>query len=580
MHCLGEKLRPVAALATELSRATKDTAGRAAQAAAALPPLDDCGVEQVLAAKLRPPPPEIAPKVSALRERLASGQAQLWLGRYPEGLQIVDGATAEAKVLAYRQVQAEILQLRGALLESLTRFTEAEIAFQEGIAAAEAAGSPELALRGWVELGYVQGFFLTRAEDSGRSLAHAQAVLEAVGRAPRAEARLLEVRGLLLKNAGKLDEAAEALGKSLAINEERLGKEDVALASTLLRLSETVREQGDQERSLHLSERARALREKALGESHPGVAEALALSGFTLFELGRFDESEADFRRALVIIEARSGKDHPNAGNALSGLAGIYIYTGRFADALPLKERALAISAKTYGPDSPDVATDNEHLATIYLGLNRLDEAAGHAEKCVELMKAMGMDNPYRVTGLSVLADVRRRQGKLAESRALFEEAGAIERKATGEARPELVEIEQNLGRLALLEGKAPAALPHLETSARLAKKLLPESHPGRVPPLVALGEVYGALKRPGDAVAPLEEALASPAPRGALGEDRARAELGLGRALWSTGKDKERAQDLAKAAKRDLGALPRTPEISKLLEEAEKLLAMMQKSA
>jgi hypothetical protein len=68
--------------------------------------------------------------------------------------------------------------------------------------------------------------------------------------------------------------------------------------------------------------------------------------------------------------------------------------------------------------------------------------------------------------------------------------------------------------------------------------------------PLLVMGGALLGLDRAGDAIPPLERALATPeSPSGLSKLDRARARFALAQALWSARRDRPRARALAEEA-------------------------------
>src|SRR6516162_7404153 len=108
--------------------------------------------------------------------------------------------------------------------------------------------------------------------------------------------------------------------------------------------------------AIPLAQRVLALRENALGPNHLAVATSLNNLAELYRNQGRYADAEPLYKRSLAIREKALGRDHPDVALSLNNLAVLYYNQGRYADAEPLYQRSLPIREKALGPDHPGVA--------------------------------------------------------------------------------------------------------------------------------------------------------------------------------------------------------------------------------
>lgn len=116
---------------------------------------------------------------------------------------------------------------------------------------------------------------------------------------------------------------------------------------------------------------------------------------------------------ALAIREKALGDAHPAVAASLDNLAEVHAYRGAHAQAEDLLAQSLAIRETTLGRPHPEVAAT--HLALARLSLARSDpaDAAGQAERAVELFGAKGRppSRPTSPTRRRPRVDRRRERG-------------------------------------------------------------------------------------------------------------------------------------------------------------------------
>ncbi len=118
----------------------------------------------------------------------------------------------------------------------------------------------------------------------------------------------------------------------------------------------------------------------------PNYERAYLTLGIAYAMKGRWDEAEAAFRRGLTSAETTQGPEHPLVADGLNKLAVLYVMQGqaaepplstaKYAQAEPLYQRALAILEKDLGMDPLALAQPLENYAGLLRLTNRTTEAS------------------------------------------------------------------------------------------------------------------------------------------------------------------------------------------------------------
>jgi tetratricopeptide (TPR) repeat protein len=198
------------------------------------------------------------------------------------------------------------------------------------------------------------------------------ALVGTISRGAEAEDRRLGAANDLLQLAQTRSHEPEAKKEAPRI--------DAARRQALLkRRVEQLRKAGKHDAAVSTARRSLALAEQRHGREHPSVATALTTLGGLYARLHRFPEAEQAYKRALDIREKSLGPDHPDTVASLNDLAGLYQTQGKHDLAEQYYKRALAAQQKSLSSDpniAPDVAGTLTNLATVYQSQGRAAEAA------------------------------------------------------------------------------------------------------------------------------------------------------------------------------------------------------------
>lgn len=590
--CLDERRMELTALVKELAHADNQMVQRAVSASSGLPRVSPCTDEQVLAALPSPPPLEARSRADAVRETMSRARTLDWAGKYPEGLNEVRSALAEAEALDWPPITVAARQLEGSILERTGAYPAAEAASFAAYIEAEKVRAWDVAAAAALELAYTVGRREARHAEGKVWAAHTEVALlfagdplglgearrlhalagihyatgeylEAKTQATRALTIFEKVQGPDhpdvaialngLANAhdamGEYVEARVLNERALAIHEKVQGPDHPEVAITLNNLATIHMSLGQYAEAKAMNERALGIYEKALGPDHADVADALSNLASIHNAMGLYTEAIGFHDRALRIQENALGPDHPNVAGVLTNLANAYESTGAYPKAEGLYERALAIYEKALGPDHPNVGRVLHNLASVHDAMGAYPKAKDLYQQALAVReKALGSDHPEVGETLNNLAGVYRDTGKNPEAKALFERALAIFEKTLGSDHPLVASPLTNLAGLHRDSREYLQAKVLLERALAIWEKALGPDHPDVAYALAALGDLELARNRPAAALVLLERAIVVFDKHEGVQQNENEARFSLARAVVSTGGDRQRA--LAEARK------------------------------
>ena len=308
--------------------------------------------------------------------------------------------------------------------------------------------------------------------------------------------------------------------KILALMEQTLGPDDIAITPTLLNLARTLAFLGQYERTLPLHGRALAIRERVMGPEHPDTAEAvsalamshwalgqhekvlpLQLRALAIYEklpgqegmvafaqknlaatysaLAQYDKALPFQIRILSFMERVYGNESANTLEVLNDLATTFTRLSRPTEALPVQIRALAIQEKVWGPDHPDTAISLNNLAQTYAMLSQYDKALPlHLRALFINEMIQGSDHPATAISLGNLASTYESIGQIDKSLKMNIRALEIFEKVMGPDHPDTAISLNNLAQTHARLSQYDKALPLQIRALAIKENVFGPDHP------------------------------------------------------------------------------------------------------
>ena len=494
--CLESGRRAFASLVDTLQAADASTLQRVDDALRELPPPRECS---------HPPGEPLSPEV---QDALAEARVLQAAGRYTDAIEVltsvgprVDALGGAARV-RHRYRLGELLTEDGrydAAADALTK------AYHEAIELGDDARAGAAAAYLVAVVGERQGKHAEGLE-WGR---HAEAALGRVPPDPDVLAPLHNNLGGVHYRLGDFEEALRHFELAAELWTELYGDDAVEVATALDNIGAVHGELAQPEAALEAIGRALAIHERHGGPDHPDVAISLHNRANILEKMGRYDEARPQLERALAIRIAAFGEDNPFVAQSLSSLGGLSSIATDYDAAVEYYERAADIIARTLPDDHPSAADPIISLGNIAFHRDQPELARRHYLRgLARLEAAYGEGHPNTAKVLSNIAATYGVQGRLEESGEYYERVLAISEDTLGADHPDVAVTLKGLGTVRRLEGKPSEAVVLLERAL----------------------EILQSHERPAYQVGDAQSTLAQ--------------------ALWDEGEDRDRALELAEAAR------------------------------
>lgn len=238
------------------------------------------------------------------------------------------------------------------------------------------------------------------------------------GRCAAEKAQLTHNAARLLIEQGQKERAAAWLQRSIEISNELLHRGQLAIAHTLLDLSEL---EMDRDNPLGSALQARKALSFIYNPQSPSKLEQDPGQPSVLDQIALYE-------RSIALFEKLS--DSTGLLQGLDGLAELYGRKEDFDSARAMVERAIGLRKKLLGQRHPEVATCLSYLATLYRKLGHNDRAESLLRETLVIWEqALGSEDPQLLPYLAELAELLRERGCLEEANALLERVTLIKKK-------------------------------------------------------------------------------------------------------------------------------------------------------
>jgi eukaryotic-like serine/threonine-protein kinase len=322
---------------------------------------------------------------------------------------------------------------------------------------------------------------------------------------------------------------------------------------------------------------ARGLLEEA-GATRPGspwgprLEAVLFERGTALASAGDHMAAIASYRAAIERERAIYGPDSLDEAMSLHNLGEAARRGGKYDEALAALRESARISRARAG-DSARAASTLVSIGSVYLDQRDWPRALAVYDDAIALYRRVLDSKEKLVPVLVGRATVLGRLDRIDEALATYEEVIAIIEHA-GITTTNLPIALGNRGELHSRLGRCDRALADYQRSIDLFTKQVGASTARLIQPLVGLGHCLLVLRRPAEAVAPLERANEIRTATSARGARPALAPLFLGRALVEAGRDRARGLALARQGRELLAAASTDKEDLATIAELDRWLA------
>ena len=287
----------------------------------------------------------------------------------------------------------------------------------------------------------------------------------------------LDKLGTAYASAGRLEDGARTLQRSLELKQRAVSEGSIELAPTLEALAVTRQAQGDYQSAGNIIRRALSLH-NANGPSHPRAIDALNIYASQLWFEGQLSESRATSARAVELATWTLRADHPTTARSLQGLSHSTADLGYVEEARALQTRALDMARRTFGGESYQITPHLNDLANVNVLLGNYGEARTLFERALRLRVArLGARHRNVATILFNLAVVDVHLGDFANARRQLAAATTIWERDLSVNHPFVAVALTEFATLLRDEGSPGQALAPLRRALRIREQALGSNH-------------------------------------------------------------------------------------------------------
>jgi serine/threonine-protein kinase len=220
------------------------------------------------------------------------------------------------------------------------------------------------------------------------------AILHAHGGSSLELGQALSMRGELLREEGKWNEAVPVMRDAVALLRPTHATADLCGALYLLGLVQAHTNHVDEAEATHrevLAMESRGNQELRRQRMFPYHALAVELA-----DLGRYAEAETNARAAVEVAREWLPPEHPDLLALETTYANAMLNSGGAAQAEPLVRQVIETETRVLGPNHKDTLLARMILTEVLLGLGRSAEALTVAQPTAQQLESLlGADNIY-----------------------------------------------------------------------------------------------------------------------------------------------------------------------------------------
>ncbi len=402
------------------------------------------------------------------------------------------------------EVEAEVRHTIGDTYNALGRYDEATPLLETALQMrTEILGhdSPE-AIETMVSLAQLSW----RQADFDQAIARGNELLEARRRTygdPSTDVAVtLDFLGRVLVEAGRYDEAEQAIQKALAMSLALHGEESAEVAGcyqNMAVLEEIWRQ--DYVRAEELTRKEIEIRRAVEGGDTMESAGALNNLGIYIMLQGRLEEAAQIIEEANAAVRRLAGDQHPELAKGLENLGNVNYRLGNYDKTLALLAEVIDMRREVFGDDSPQVARGLTNLGAVYRKSGQLELAEDTLRDAVARMeRAYGPDHTDVASAHRSLGIVLSELGQLDEAETEMRTALAIAARAYPAGSPGVAGYQSFLGGLLVRQRDFSAAEPLLVAAYDANLGAYGADNPGTAAAAASLVELYETWGRSEDA--------------------------------------------------------------------------------
>ena len=322
---------------------------------------------------------------------------------------------------------------------------------------------------------------------------------------PRVQHGLLRMRGSILTELGRFEQAEAALDEADSIWPQAPDADRLRVLLTRSRLYEEAGRQADA--IAGFGTLLAAGEEGRVDPDDPMLETARSNLIGLLRDSGRLNEALVAADAVLARRRGRDGDRHPRTLASRHARMTVLQGLGKLDEAVSEGQAVLDLRRQVLGEDHAATLTTAQMLGNAYLELGRLDEAEPLIRQTLTAFESrFGDAHAQTITSLNALAYLLEARGAVDEAEATYRRVLAIQREQD-QRHPAALVTQNNLGMLLLDAGRLSAAEHELRDLLARTAEQLGEDHVFNAMFASNLGLCLSRMRRDDEALIVLEAA-------------------------------------------------------------------------
>ena len=273
--------------------------------------------------------------------------------------------------------------------------------------------------------------------------------LEKLGSTDLAVARSYNNLGVIYGHSGDLEQAKECHQRALTISLEKLGAEHIDIATSYNNLGLIHQALGDLEQAKECHQRALTTYLAKLGAEHVNVATSYDNLGLIHQDSGDLEQAKECHQRALTIRLEKLGTEHISVSTSYNNVGVIHQKLGDLEQAKECFQRALTIKLVNLGAEHIAVARGYDNLGVIHRDLGDLEQAKEYHQRALTIrLKKLGAEHIDVAASYNDLGELHRDLGDLEQAKEFHQRALTIKLEKLGTDHIDVAASYNDLGEL------------------------------------------------------------------------------------------------------------------------------------
>ncbi|CAJ1939027.1 unnamed protein product [Cylindrotheca closterium] len=260
------------------------------------------------------------------------------------------------------------------------------------------------------------------------------------------------------------------------IHKEKHGTKHPSVASTYSGMALVLKEAGKLDEAMVLYKESLTIFKSAFHEQHSTIANTLFNMALILKEQGELSEAMSLFEQSLKIDKKNLGEDNAAVANTYNELATVYRKQSKLEDAMLLFQKSLDIKRDVLGSEDGSISDTLQNIAVVLKNQGKLDESVDLFQQSIDIaIKSMGANHSSVAVGYRKMALVLEKLGKADLALEFYDRSLAIYVKNVGEKHLSVARLYSDMAYTFKAQGDRGQSKRYLLKSVNIKRRVFAE---------------------------------------------------------------------------------------------------------